>query len=475
MRICFEEVRRSQHTSPEPNFLILLGNRYGWRPLPEVISVAEFQRLETAASEVATAAANDPIIDVRLRRASEVLKQWYLLDENAKPFGEQSLAGEYVLRSRKTSLDGVDYGKQPDATGKLRDTAAWVDVQFVLWSIINEKRAFPAADLAERFQTLHETSPGTVPSSVRFQASATEPEIWQGALQVENADRHVIAAVREIDALDAFPDTPGRGDLILRAAENGTNPTELASVENGLCTTSDLTETAFSVVQEPKNHRGKLGGVCVSFPGAGYIDPKDDGTPDNDARQALADLKAELERRLSRSPIIRSTCQWAIDQGNNPTGDVTTSHLDDFCREILDQFKKIIIKEINDHWECDLSADNATFAQVRGSQQELNLECADHLRFAGERAPEKTFVGRESELQRIRDYLHSETNQPFVVHGPSGSGKTALLGKIIQEVTPSRSADGTRAKTGPIVLTHQIRLAFRSPRGLVCAPISQPT
>ena len=38
MQICFEELRRCQHISPQPNFLILLGNRYGWRPLPEVIS-----------------------------------------------------------------------------------------------------------------------------------------------------------------------------------------------------------------------------------------------------------------------------------------------------------------------------------------------------------------------------------------------------------------------------------------------------
>jgi hypothetical protein len=38
MRICFDELRRSQEISPRPNFLILLGNRYGWRPLPEEIS-----------------------------------------------------------------------------------------------------------------------------------------------------------------------------------------------------------------------------------------------------------------------------------------------------------------------------------------------------------------------------------------------------------------------------------------------------
>src|SRR6266511_1451112 len=43
MRICFEELRRSQEISPQPNFLILLGNRYGWRPLPEEGSEDEFR------------------------------------------------------------------------------------------------------------------------------------------------------------------------------------------------------------------------------------------------------------------------------------------------------------------------------------------------------------------------------------------------------------------------------------------------
>lgn len=42
IQICFEELRRSEDVSPEPNFLVRLGNRYGWRPLPETISKAEF-------------------------------------------------------------------------------------------------------------------------------------------------------------------------------------------------------------------------------------------------------------------------------------------------------------------------------------------------------------------------------------------------------------------------------------------------
>jgi hypothetical protein len=63
MRICFEELRRSQEVSPEPNFLILLGNRYGWRPLPEEISEEEFRELNKAASGIdATVTPSRPCI-----------------------------------------------------------------------------------------------------------------------------------------------------------------------------------------------------------------------------------------------------------------------------------------------------------------------------------------------------------------------------------------------------------------------------
>ncbi|MEI8384274.1 MAG: DUF4062 domain-containing protein, partial [Planctomycetota bacterium] len=102
MRICFEELRRSQETSPEPNFLILLGNRYGWRPLPEVISVEEFQKLKTAAQQIQSESpdlAKKPTekqIEL-MKKAVAVLEDWYLLDENAKPFGETFPIGEYIL------------------------------------------------------------------------------------------------------------------------------------------------------------------------------------------------------------------------------------------------------------------------------------------------------------------------------------------------------------------------------------------
>ena len=63
------------------------------------------------------------------------------------------------------------------------------------------------------------------------------------------------------------------GPAIPLAAENGANPTEFASVEQGLCTTNDLTKESTLRCAEAQNHRGKLGGVCVNFPRAGYSCP----------------------------------------------------------------------------------------------------------------------------------------------------------------------------------------------------------
>jgi hypothetical protein len=42
VRICLQEIARCQRTTHHPNFLLLLGNRYGWQPLPEAIPASEF-------------------------------------------------------------------------------------------------------------------------------------------------------------------------------------------------------------------------------------------------------------------------------------------------------------------------------------------------------------------------------------------------------------------------------------------------
>ena len=70
MTICLDEIRRCRTTSPRPNFIVLLGDRYGWRPLPAAIPEEEFQQIVNRVAAGADRA---------------LLCEWYKRDENAIP------------------------------------------------------------------------------------------------------------------------------------------------------------------------------------------------------------------------------------------------------------------------------------------------------------------------------------------------------------------------------------------------------
>ena len=50
MELCLSEVARSQRESKRPNFMILLGDRYGWEPVPTAIECSEYKALSQALS-----------------------------------------------------------------------------------------------------------------------------------------------------------------------------------------------------------------------------------------------------------------------------------------------------------------------------------------------------------------------------------------------------------------------------------------
>jgi hypothetical protein len=146
IRICFEELRRSQEISPRPNFLILLGDRYGWRPLPEEVSEDEFRKLESTRH---LTPALSPFEAERESAAGQIVRAWYQRDENAVP-------PVYLLQSRKKNLgDDKDY----------TNDQVWNEVQRVLWDVIN--RAYPAAQLTGRFDHLAGLDE-PLPAIVRF-------------------------------------------------------------------------------------------------------------------------------------------------------------------------------------------------------------------------------------------------------------------------------------------------------------------
>lgn len=74
MDVCREEVRRCIRLSPRPNFLVLVGERYGWEPLPGMIPEDEFVQMLSVPGQ--------DQMDVLSR---ELLLRYYRLDCNALP------------------------------------------------------------------------------------------------------------------------------------------------------------------------------------------------------------------------------------------------------------------------------------------------------------------------------------------------------------------------------------------------------
>ncbi|MEI7845039.1 MAG: DUF4062 domain-containing protein [Chloroflexota bacterium] len=148
MQICLGEIKRCQRTSPKPNFIILLGDRYGWRPLPAEIPADEFEQ----------------IIALVAREDKPMLERWYRRDDNAVP-------AVYCLQPRENEF--VPYKNWEQVETRLRQ---------ILQSAVGQI-SFSAEAL------------------LKYNASATEQEIDAGAMKVPDANEHVFCFFRDIQGL----------------------------------------------------------------------------------------------------------------------------------------------------------------------------------------------------------------------------------------------------------------------------------
>lgn len=165
LEICLNEVARCQRVSPKPNFLILLGDKYGWQPIPEKIPEDEWNEILPLA-----------------KGNTGVLETWYRKDANAVP-------PEYVLQPR--GEEHKEYEKWEPIDNELRN---------VLRDAVN-KLSF------------------TKEQKIKYFASATHQEILNGALnppsEIEDPGKHVFALVRQADikpkdkSADGFIDLTG--------------------------------------------------------------------------------------------------------------------------------------------------------------------------------------------------------------------------------------------------------------------------
>ncbi|CAG9265289.1 hypothetical protein PUN4_50051 [Paraburkholderia unamae] len=151
MQICLAEIERSRLLSPRPNFLALLGDRYGWRPLPDSLPLAVYEAITSTLDAPARA-------DLALA---------YLRDDNAVP-------ARYMLK----------------ATDALAACAGG-DAQ----AAALERRLAQHFRLAARHCD--------TPVRLKLEGGATHQEIVEGVFAHPDASNHVIGWFRELDGLPA--------------------------------------------------------------------------------------------------------------------------------------------------------------------------------------------------------------------------------------------------------------------------------
>ena len=145
MNICLGEIERCRRVTPRPNFLVLLGNHYGWRPPPPNIPESEYYQI------TGRLAADD----------RGLVEKWYERDNNAVP------QPEFRLRRR---------------TGRYLDPDQWRQEEARLSGVLRAGAEGPG--LPE-------------PQRRRYVASATEQEVAAGALAGDPDE--AVCFVREID------------------------------------------------------------------------------------------------------------------------------------------------------------------------------------------------------------------------------------------------------------------------------------
>jgi NACHT domain- and WD repeat-containing protein len=172
--ICLEEIARSQRRTPRPNFILLLGERYGWRPLPPRIPASELEAIR-------------PHLDPH---ASGLVEAWYREDRNAVP-------PEHLLRPRE---------------GEAEDEALWSVLEREMREALASAAAAAGLDAVARR---------------RYGASVTEQEAYAGIFEADGAREHVHCFFRTLVGL-------ADGDIPAAFRDMGESRAELLRLKDDL-------------------------------------------------------------------------------------------------------------------------------------------------------------------------------------------------------------------------------------------------
>jgi hypothetical protein len=440
MNICLGEIERCQEVTPRPNFIVLLGDRYGWCPPPSQIAEDEFEELRPGLT--------DDRIDLllfeekrhQLSSGSQMVWDpdeeaylgppgWYRLDENAVP-------AEYQLRPRRVDLSGCETREEKEKARKA-ESDAWGKIEPRIQQALED--AAEASSLPKK-------------QRLKYEASATHQEIAAGALQVENPERKVFCFFRSLSDL---PD-PIRPQAFLSLVERRWQEQDrVLSSEAQACLRSirdlsgdappraihDLIADAEEEVPEGSDAAEDLElldtwlRASIAFD---YRDLDDDWLPDEDAEGRLDELKDDLRSRVPDN-VHGYDKQWTEE---GPTTDRIGTLPEDLdaclallereeppetlCARVWRRLATTIRSEIEDPSELPAGPQEIHLEPDQG----LDAEGRSHCDFANGLL--KHFVGRDNPLSAIRADLDGDDPRTLAVVAEGGAGKSALMAKALE-------------------------------------------
>ncbi|XP_065084724.1 NACHT and WD repeat domain-containing protein 2 [Ochlerotatus camptorhynchus] len=166
--LCMREIRNCQRLSMGPNFVVFLGQKYGYRPIPTYILSSELQLIRDDLASMG--------IDV------SVLDLWYKKDSNAVP-------PISILQPISSILTNFNNKRVPKLQAE--DQAVWWDTMTKMQKLFRKGAAslFGQGKL-DKDQTHN------------YFMSVTEREVINGCLNVKNTKNHCLAYIRYINNIN---------------------------------------------------------------------------------------------------------------------------------------------------------------------------------------------------------------------------------------------------------------------------------
>ncbi|CAD7093198.1 unnamed protein product [Hermetia illucens] len=166
--LCMKEIENCQRLSMGPNFVVFLGQKYGYRPIPTYILSSELQMLRDELTAMGT---DGSLLDV-----------WYKKDSNAVP-------PISVLQPISSILINFNNKRVPKLQAE--DQAVW-------WDTLTKMQKL----LRKAAQSLFSSGQFDKDTMHSYFMSVTEREVINGILNVKNTKNHCMAYVRYINNIN---------------------------------------------------------------------------------------------------------------------------------------------------------------------------------------------------------------------------------------------------------------------------------